>query len=263
MRVNVQLIDAETGNNTFWAERFDKPLADLFDMQDEIVARLAGALNAQLTAAEARRAEQAPTPDSMDPYFRVRLGSTRVLPPIMWCTRAAFSIARCPPIPTTSTRWWSGSCGLPRGLIFLGGPSDGGLARRSEVDQSLVLGPRSCARHMLFGMSTYFPGARAGHRQCEHALALDRNLAQAHSFIGRGKIFVGRAEETETHCRGPAPQSARYGSLHLDDARGRGEASPRQLGARSRVAPAGDRGQSKFSASIFFVGRRPHAEWST
>src|SRR6202034_4038806 len=42
MRVNVQLIDAETGNH-LWAERFDKPLADLFDMQDEIVARLAGA----------------------------------------------------------------------------------------------------------------------------------------------------------------------------------------------------------------------------
>ena len=56
MRVNVQLIDAETGNH-LWAERFDKPLADLFDMQDEIVARLAGALNAQLAAAEARRAE--------------------------------------------------------------------------------------------------------------------------------------------------------------------------------------------------------------
>ena len=69
MRVNVQFIDAETGDH-LWAERFDKPLADLFDMQDEIVARLAGALNAQLLAAEARRAEQSPTPDSMDLYFQ-------------------------------------------------------------------------------------------------------------------------------------------------------------------------------------------------
>jgi TolB-like protein/class 3 adenylate cyclase len=69
MRVNVQLIDAETGSH-LWAERFDKPLVDLFDMQDEIVARLAGALNAQLVAAEARRAEQAPNPDSMDLYFQ-------------------------------------------------------------------------------------------------------------------------------------------------------------------------------------------------
>src|SRR5271154_2157066 len=69
IRVNVQLIDAESGNH-LWAERFDKPLADLFDMQDEIVARLAGALNAQFAAAEARRAERAPTPDSMDLYFQ-------------------------------------------------------------------------------------------------------------------------------------------------------------------------------------------------
>ena len=68
MRVNVQLIDAETGSH-LWAERFDKPLADLFDMQDEIVARLANALNAQLVVAEARRAEQAPNPELYGPLF--------------------------------------------------------------------------------------------------------------------------------------------------------------------------------------------------
>jgi hypothetical protein len=67
MRVNVQLIDAESGNH-LWAERFDKPVADLFDMQDEIVARLANTLDAQLRSAEARRAERAPNPDSMDLY---------------------------------------------------------------------------------------------------------------------------------------------------------------------------------------------------
>ena len=72
MRVNVQLIDAETSNH-LWAERFDKPLADLLDMQDEIVARLANALNAQLVAAEARRAEQAPNPELDGPVFS-RLG---------------------------------------------------------------------------------------------------------------------------------------------------------------------------------------------
>ncbi|MGH6989051.1 MAG: adenylate/guanylate cyclase domain-containing protein [Stellaceae bacterium] len=36
LRVNVQLIEVESGAH-LWAERFDKPLADLFDMQDEIV----------------------------------------------------------------------------------------------------------------------------------------------------------------------------------------------------------------------------------
>jgi hypothetical protein len=68
LRVNVQLVDAETANH-MWAERFDKPIADLFDMQDEIVSRLANALNAQLIAAEARRAENTLHPDAMDLYF--------------------------------------------------------------------------------------------------------------------------------------------------------------------------------------------------
>jgi hypothetical protein len=38
-----------------------------------------------------------------------------------------------------------------------------------------------------------------GIAECEHALELDRNLAHAHATIGLGKIFIGRAEETEAH----------------------------------------------------------------
>ena len=49
-----QLIDAETGAH-LWAERFDKPVADLFDMQDEIVARLANSLGYELVRAEAQK----------------------------------------------------------------------------------------------------------------------------------------------------------------------------------------------------------------
>ena len=68
LRVNVQLIDAESGTH-LWAERFDKPVADLFDMQDEIVARLANQLETRLIAAEARRAAHAPHPELDGPLF--------------------------------------------------------------------------------------------------------------------------------------------------------------------------------------------------
>ena len=65
MRVNVQLIDAKTRAH-LWADRFDKPVVNLFDMQDEIVARLGIALDAQLIEAEARRAELSPHPGVVD-----------------------------------------------------------------------------------------------------------------------------------------------------------------------------------------------------
>ncbi len=69
VRVNAQLIDAESGGH-LWAERFDKPLSNLFSMQDEIVASLASQLGAELITDEARRAERTPTPNSMDLYFQ-------------------------------------------------------------------------------------------------------------------------------------------------------------------------------------------------
>jgi tetratricopeptide (TPR) repeat protein len=45
----------------------------------------------------------------------------------------------------------------------------------------------------------YTNRAGRGIAECEHALALDRNLANAHSYIGLGKLYIGRAEETEAH----------------------------------------------------------------
>ena len=70
LRVNVQLIDTETGNH-LWAERFDKPIADLFDMQDEIVSRLCQYADTRnLIAVEARRAERSPHPDAIDLCFQ-------------------------------------------------------------------------------------------------------------------------------------------------------------------------------------------------
>ena len=50
-----------------------------------------------------------------------------------------------------------------------------------------------------WGLSRYSPSARHGIAECEHALALDRNLAGAHFLIGLAKVFIGRAEETEAH----------------------------------------------------------------
>ena len=69
VRVNTQLIDAANGGH-LWAERFDRPLSNLFSMQDDIVASLASQLGAELITNEARRAERTPAPNSMDLYFQ-------------------------------------------------------------------------------------------------------------------------------------------------------------------------------------------------
>ena len=52
---------------------------------------------------------------------------------------------------------------------------------------------------ILGGVYIYTNRAAEGIAKCEHALALDRNLAAAHAMIGLAKYFTGRAEETESH----------------------------------------------------------------
>ena len=55
------------------------------------------------------------------------------------------------------------------------------------------------AQYLLGAVLIFTNRAAEGIAKCEHALALDRNLALAHSMIGLAKLFTGRAEETESH----------------------------------------------------------------
>jgi TolB-like protein/class 3 adenylate cyclase len=104
IRVSVQLIDAETGNH-IWAERFDKPLGDLFNMQDEIVSHLADTLDAKLTEREARRSERSPHPNSIDLYFQGKALLHRGWTPEYLAQARVFLNEHWPSIPRTLMRW--------------------------------------------------------------------------------------------------------------------------------------------------------------
>jgi TolB-like protein/class 3 adenylate cyclase len=66
VRVTAQLVEAETGNHV-WAERYDRDLADIFAVQDEITERVVAAIEPELYAAEQVRSQSKP-PDSLDAW---------------------------------------------------------------------------------------------------------------------------------------------------------------------------------------------------
>jgi TolB-like protein/class 3 adenylate cyclase len=201
MRVNVQLIDAETGNH-LWAERFDKPLADLFDMQDEVVGRLANALNAQLVAAEARRAEQAPNPDSLDLYFQgldwAHRGRT---PHFVAKARGFFDAALAADSGNIDALIGSAAADITDGgNSFVADPLVAFASAEAKLTKALSSLPDHAHGHAFLGyVEILTKRAAEGIAECELALGLNRNLADAHSFIGLGKVFIGRAEEAEAH----------------------------------------------------------------
>jgi TolB-like protein/tetratricopeptide (TPR) repeat protein len=66
VRITIQLIDATTGAH-LWADHFDGSLEDIFDLQDQVTARVVGAISPKLEQAEIERAKRKPT-ESLDAY---------------------------------------------------------------------------------------------------------------------------------------------------------------------------------------------------
>jgi TolB-like protein/Flp pilus assembly protein TadD len=69
VRVNAQLVDAESGAH-LWADRFEEDLADLFKLQDHVVARLVNSLGDELVKAEAEKGARSKNPDAIDLTMR-------------------------------------------------------------------------------------------------------------------------------------------------------------------------------------------------
>ena len=203
MRVNVQLVDAESGNH-LWSERFDKPLADLFDMQDEIVARLARQLDAALIAAEARRAARSPNPDAMDLCFQGKAwwnkGHT-----LEYLSQARGFFERALTLDPGDVEALIGSASLDVDMAATYSADDR-LERLASAEtaltEALSLAPDHAWAHVAMGVVQIYTNRPAqGIAECEHALALDPNLAEAHAMIGIAKFVIGRFEETETHIQ--------------------------------------------------------------
>jgi TolB-like protein len=201
MRINAQLIDVQSGSH-LWAERFERPVTDLFEMQDEIVARIANTLNAQLIAVEARRAERAPTPDSLDLYFQGEAWVNRGVT-FENLTKARSFFHRALALDPANVDALAGISQVEANFaISLSTDDKAARFAAAEVaaTKALSLAPDHALAHVCMGMVLGFTNRAApGIAEYERALALDRNMAGAHALIGQNKLFIGLAEQTESH----------------------------------------------------------------
>ena len=104
----------------------------------------------------------------------------------------------------------------------------------------LSLAPNhALAQYLLGDVYIFTNRAAEGIAKCEHALALDRNLAAAHAMIGLAKYFTGRAEETESHVLEALRLSPRDTDAYIwmTDRRLRKAPSRPRRGSRRLAAP--------------------------
>jgi TolB-like protein len=201
VRVNAQLIDAESGGH-IWAERFDRPFADLFSMQDQIVASLASQLNVELMVNEARRAARMPNPDSMDLYFQG----------MSWFNKGRYAqnipeargfFERALALDPGNLDALLGTAAVDLQVVT-GYQTDDRPVRFAAVEATLTKvlsqSPNNAWAHLLMCRVEIQTNRGAqGIAECERALALNPNLASAHALIGLAKVFNGHPEQTESH----------------------------------------------------------------
>ncbi len=88
-------------------------------------------------------------------------------------------------------------------------------AAEAKLSKALSLVPDHPPAHVAMGIVCLFSRrVPQGIALCEYALRLDRNLAIAHGWIGLGKYFIGRFEDTEVHVLELLRLSSREPSAH-------------------------------------------------
>ena len=196
VRITAQLIDATTGNHV-WAERYDRELADIFAVQDEITERVVAAIEPELYAAEHFRSQRKP-PESLDAWecviralsyvgYGTRVGNTEAE---ALCRRA---IAIAPDYAQAhSLLAWV----LVRGTVWAGSIKTALEEAIAETRTALALDERDAWAHMTHGQVLLrMRRPEDGERALRRSLELNPNFALAYAFLGLPLAHQGADSE--------------------------------------------------------------------
>jgi len=222
IRVSAQLVDAETGNH-IWAERYDRNLADVFAVQDEITAAVALAVGPAITDAEQQRAARKP-PESLsawDAYARGLWHLARIDLDENEKARALFE--RAVELDPNFSQAYQGLVYTYLDKIRLLGkgridetfrPVEA-LARRA-----VALDPSDAKAHAALGWVLQTLGdPKAALDRATQALGLNNNCAEAYQLKGVSLVYLGQhrdgCETLMTHLRINPRDDRNWHAIHI------------------------------------------------
>ena len=198
IRVTAQLVEAETGNHV-WAERYDRDLADIFAVQDEISQAVTVAVAPTVDGAERRRALRHP-PENLDAWAAYQQGLWhlgKVTAEANDQARAMFerSIELDPafaPAYAGLSLAYGYACVHYRTI-----PLDEGLPRNLHFARKAVeLDPMDAHALAASSISSIWHGdLEAALASAQRTIALSPGFAPGHAWLGAALIFMGRGTE--------------------------------------------------------------------
>lgn len=200
IRVTVQLVDAETGNQ-IWSDRYDRDLEDIFAVQDEVAVAILQEIAPEIGHAEIVRARRTP-PENLDAWGYYQHGLA--LEPSGEIADFEASIAQFDRAiaadPTFVEALAMAALQRSRYVFFFQPANTSTLLSEAEhlLQSAFRTDPRSACAHFARGRFHKVSGdLAAAIRDCEEAVNLDPNSALAHLQLAAvlGEI-EGRAQES-------------------------------------------------------------------
>ena len=198
VRISAQLIDATNGRHV-WAERYDRGLDDIFDLQDEMTQTIVGAVEPELSAAERERAARKP-PGSLDAWETYQRGLLH-----LWSftkddmtesQRLFRRVHELDPTFATAYAYESYSHYLDAMLGFAEQPEESLEAALSTAKKALSLDDKDPVAYFALGRVYMLRGEHdASVAELEKAIALNPSFAQAHHGLGFALVLSARVDE--------------------------------------------------------------------
>jgi adenylate cyclase len=201
IRVSAQLIDATSGEHV-WAETYDRRVADVFALQDEISAMIAASLVGDLTRAEGERALQRGT-NNLEAWGLYQLG----LQHFDRYTLAGFAEARemferaaelDPRFATPQGQL--AIAGLSELMLGRAGPHEEFVAKMTaSARRAVELDPRDPVAHLGLGGAYLAAGdIKNGLESSQKAVDLNPSMPMAWIWLGWSQLLAGDPETTIT-----------------------------------------------------------------
>lgn len=208
VRVTAQLIDAFSGNH-LWAEKYDRVLEDVFDVQEEVTQNIVGAMAPHIHAAEQNLAKRL-RPGNLkahDLAMRANANSNDAIrrnDPVLWQqalveARAALamdatSVLALTVIAELNARYIGTPQFEEQDLRVLW--KEGVAAARQAIDLDPVTGPAYPWMGMLLAFAGFYDDGRTMARR---GVELNPNDAIAWSNLAYVEVFSGNPEEALAH----------------------------------------------------------------
>jgi TolB-like protein/class 3 adenylate cyclase/Flp pilus assembly protein TadD len=198
IRITAQLIDAASGTH-LWAERYDRDIKDIFELQDDVRQKIVAALAVKLTPVEKARLAQRPTasPEAYDLYVRGRerlnaMTRDAAMESIGLLTRAteldpnfarAFAQLASAYINQAQVGWSDDPAAARDRAVAA-------ASRAVALDENLPEARLALCRAYLNVQQVDRALA-----EIERAIAIDTNYADGYAFRGYVLTFIGRAAD--------------------------------------------------------------------